>query len=581
MKARTKTNTHVNGRRFILLLIAMAAAFLFIQPSVFAADDYPQSYKDAGLDGAVDRWNFYTCNCTSFVAWRLEQNGIAFSNKYKGEHFGNADTWGSAAHSAGIDVSKDNPTVGSVAWFDAYVGGTSNYGHVAWVTGVNGNNVTIEEYNFPWNAYKGKYHTRTIDKSSVSGFIHFLSVAAPDPGSQSNPDSSLKVRLADDKSGSGAGQHYSIGEYPLSKFGSVPNDSISYISIPNGLSMVIFQDDGFQGDYRALGAGTYNLEQQFEGGFNNSVSSFMVFNGNDAFNYKRNEAPNPDPTPVPTSTPTPTPVPTLTPAPTPTPAPTSMPTPTPTPVPTPTQTPPPQNGDVIIGFRGEGAAFGNQLQWQPVSGAVGYRVYRSTENGALGVSVTDFYITGVTFVDTNIDADTTYFYTVKIVVREADENKGISEAVGEPSEQIAVESASQDAAPPPNAKRYVISMRINEPNMSVDGVIKEIDPGRGTVPLIKNDRTLVPIRAIVESMGGRADWNEDNKQITLNLGGNYVQMWVDHDWIQVNGALIRIDVAPAIINDRTMVPIRFAAENLGCGVEWANSTQQIYIVYEE
>ena len=42
-----------------------------------------------------------------------------------------------------------------------------------------------------------------------------------------------------------------------------------------------------------------------------------------------------------------------------------------------------------------------------------------------------------------------------------------------------------------------ISLQIGNPQMSVNGVEKEIDPGRGTTPILQNDRTLLPIRAIV------------------------------------------------------------------------------------
>jgi hypothetical protein len=40
-----------------------------------------------------------------------------------------------------------------------------------------------------------------------------------------------------------------------------------------------------------------------------------------------------------------------------------------------------------------------------------------------------------------------------------------------------------------------------------------------------------------------------------------------------------MDVAPAIVNDRTLLPIRFAAENLGCEIEWIGSSREIVIVF--
>ncbi|MCH5185415.1 MAG: hypothetical protein J1F64_04730, partial [Oscillospiraceae bacterium] len=52
----------------------------------------------------------------------------------------------------------------------------------------------------------------------------------------------------------------------------------------------------------------------------------------------------------------------------------------------------------------------------------------------------------------------------------------------------------------------IITLQIDNPNMTVDGRSEEIDPGRGTTPVIVNDRTLVPIRAIIEAVGGTVDW---------------------------------------------------------------------------
>jgi len=49
-----------------------------------------------------------------------------------------------------------------------------------------------------------------------------------------------------------------------------------------------------------------------------------------------------------------------------------------------------------------------------------------------------------------------------------------------------------------------IILQIGNPMMTVNGKEQEIDPGRGTVPMIVNDRTLVPVRAIIEAMG---DWS--------------------------------------------------------------------------
>lgn len=56
-------------------------------------------------------------------------------------------------------------------------------------------------------------------------------------------------------------------------------------------------------------------------------------------------------------------------------------------------------------------------------------------------------------------------------------------------------------------------------------------------------------------------------------------MWVDKYEIVVNGNTYNIDVSPTIVNGRTYVPVRFAAENLNASVYWINSTREAVIIY--
>ncbi len=132
-----------------------------------------------------------------------------------------------------------------------------------------------------------------------------------------------------------------------------------------------------------------------------------------------------------------------------------------------------------------------------------------------------------------------------------------------------------------------IVLTVGSPIMEVNGVDLEIDPGRGTSPIIipSWNRTLVPIRAIVESLGGKVDWSQFDKLVSVTLGGTVIKLWIDNPIAEVNGKKVQIDpgnqyVKPVIINSRTFVPVRFVAESLGCTVEWEPSTRKITIIYE-
>ncbi len=117
--------------------------------------------------------------------------------------------------------------------------------------------------------------------------------------------------------------------------------------------------------------------------------------------------------------------------------------------------------------------------------------------------------------------------------------------------------------------------------MSINGLSEELDPGRGTTPLIISSRTMVPIRAVIEAMSGTVLWDEATKQITMTARGIEIKMWLNKTDIQINGVMGSMDVAPQIVNGRTFVPVRFAAENLDSKVEWLNSTKEAIIVFTD
>lgn len=66
-------------------------------------------------------------------------------------------------------------------------------------------------------------------------------------------------------------------------------------------------------------------------------------------------------------------------------------------------------------------------------------------------------------------------------------------------------NSSNDHALAANDETIII-LQIDNPNMTVNNETAEIDPGRGTVPVIINDRTLLPVRGVIEAAGGSISW---------------------------------------------------------------------------
>ena len=123
----------------------------------------------------------------------------------------------------------------------------------------------------------------------------------------------------------------------------------------------------------------------------------------------------------------------------------------------------------------------------------------------------------------------------------------------------------------------VITIQIGNPEMTVNGIKQEIDPGMGTVPVISNERTLLPVRAIVEALGGTVEWDENTRTASLSYDSDNIELTIDSTTAYLNGTAYTLDTTPVIINDRTMLPIRFIEESFGLEVGWDQPTQTVTV----
>ena len=89
-------------------------------------------------------------------------------------------------------------------------------------------------------------------------------------------------------------------------------------------------------------------------------------------------------------------------------------------------------------------------------------------------------------------------------------------------------------------------------------------------PVIVGDRTLVPIRVVTELLGGSADWDNATRTVTLKIDGKTMNMTIGKE-------IPGFGTSAVIMNDRTYVPVRYVMEMLGAEVEWINATRQIII----
>lgn len=87
-------------------------------------------------------------------------------------------------------------------------------------------------------------------------------------------------------------------------------------------------------------------------------------------------------------------------------------------------------------------------------------------------------------------------------------------------------------------------------------------------PIIQNGRTLMPMRAAGEALGAAVSWDGNTRCITVAKDGNLIYFFVGSTNYYVNGETHTTDVAPTIIKNRTMLPLRAFAEALGTRVDW-------------
>ncbi len=99
-----------------------------------------------------------------------------------------------------------------------------------------------------------------------------------------------------------------------------------------------------------------------------------------------------------------------------------------------------------------------------------------------------------------------------------------------------------------------------------------------TVPIIKDDRTFVPLRFVVEALDGEVYWDGGDRRVDIYIKDKHIALWIDKNTYEVNGEKKTMDTAPFIKDNRTMVPIRFVVEGLGGQVWWYPGSRSVMIM---
>lgn len=128
-------------------------------------------------------------------------------------------------------------------------------------------------------------------------------------------------------------------------------------------------------------------------------------------------------------------------------------------------------------------------------------------------------------------------------------------------------------------RQTVLVLHIGQTAFTVDGSPRALD----APPVILRGRTLLPVRAVIEALGGMVTWEASEKKATVVLRDVTLVLSIGHNLATVNGVETPIDaqdsgVVPLVMNSRTMLPLRFVAENLGCTVDWDAATKTVTVI---
>lgn len=116
----------------------------------------------------------------------------------------------------------------------------------------------------------------------------------------------------------------------------------------------------------------------------------------------------------------------------------------------------------------------------------------------------------------------------------------------------------------------------NTPRVVLDGKTVTFDEDPFVVNVESGKRVMVPLRNLAEALGCEVSWTSPD-QIGIVRGDTLITMYIDKRTYYVNGEEKQLDRPPYVYGQRTMVPVRFVAEELGCAVQYNDAENTVYI----
>lgn len=93
--------------------------------------------------------------------------------------------------------------------------------------------------------------------------------------------------------------------------------------------------------------------------------------------------------------------------------------------------------------------------------------------------------------------------------------------------------------------------------------------------IIENGRVLVPYSLIAKDLGAVSNWDSSTKKVSVKVDGKLIEIKIGNKTAMINGKVVELDVPPMIRNDRTMIPLRFVAESLDYNVDYDKEKREV------
>jgi len=125
-----------------------------------------------------------------------------------------------------------------------------------------------------------------------------------------------------------------------------------------------------------------------------------------------------------------------------------------------------------------------------------------------------------------------------------------------------------------------ICLALDNPLININGEIRLLEERNYFfIPLLENDRTLIPLRVIFEALGADVLWDEETQTVTATKDGTIVTLSIGKYEMTVNENINRMDVPARLCDDRTFMPLRAVSEAFGANVNFDEETKLITIDY--